>query len=159
MWCQERDNKLVAVVIFQSYYNWSEINSTWYHPEANSWVIDPWKAVSQYKQTPQARRLQGEIKQEPNKWLYVADKSSSVHTWDLDKGEDGKERHKIWEIMTASQAYTSPRTEKDNQTDKQRDKYKNLTNMTRQARILSQDLDSNCDTKSKAVWPLKKASG
>lgn len=61
--------------------------------------------------------------------------------------------------MTASQAYTSPRTEKDNQTDKQRDKYKNLTNMTRQARILSQDLDSNCDTKSKAVWPLKKASG
>lgn len=47
----------------------------------------------------------------------------------------------------------------DNQTDKQRDKYKNLTNMTRQARILSQDLDSNCDTKSKAVWPLKKASG
>lgn len=100
----------------------------------------------------------GEIKQKPNKWLYVADKSSFVHTWDLDKGEDGKERHKIWEIMTASQAYTSPRREKDNQTDKQRDKYNNLSNVTRQACILSQDLDSNCDSKSKAVWPFKKAS-
>lgn len=46
----------------------------------------------------------------------------------------------------------------DNQTDKQRDTYNNLTNMTRQACILSQDLDSNCDTQSKAVWPFKKAS-
>lgn len=52
----------------------------------------------------------------------VADMSNSAHTWDLDKGEDGKERHKIVKIMTPSQAHTSPRTQKDKQKDKQTDK-------------------------------------
>lgn len=41
----------------------------------------------------------------------VADMSNSAHTWDLNKGGDGKERHKIVKIMTVSQAHTSPRTQ------------------------------------------------
>lgn len=60
--------------------------------------------------------------------------------------------------MGDNDSLSSLHISQDNQTDKQRDMYNNLTNMTRQACILSQDLDSNCDTKSKAVWPFKKAS-
>lgn len=52
----------------------------------------------------------------------VADMSNSAHTWDLDKGENGEERHKIVKIMTVSQAHTSPRTLKDKQEDKPADK-------------------------------------
>ncbi len=52
----------------------------------------------------------------------VADMSYSAHTWDLDKGEDGEERHEIVKIMTVSQAHTSPRTQKDKQIDKHTDK-------------------------------------
>lgn len=52
----------------------------------------------------------------------VADMSNSVHTWDLDKGEDGKDSHKIVEIMTVSLAHTFPRTQTNKQKDKQTDK-------------------------------------
>lgn len=52
----------------------------------------------------------------------VSDMSNSARTQDLDKGKDGKERHKIVKIMTVSQAHTSPRTQKDKQIDKLTDK-------------------------------------
>lgn len=52
----------------------------------------------------------------------VADMSNSAHTWDLDKGENGEERHKTVKIMTVSQARTSPRTPEDKQEDKPSDK-------------------------------------
>lgn len=52
----------------------------------------------------------------------VADMSNSAHTWDLDKGENGEERHEIVKIMTVSQAHTSLRTQRDKQEDKPADK-------------------------------------
>ena len=63
-------------------------------------------------------RLDGNLTRD----FLVADMSYSAHTWDLDKGEDGRVRHKIVKIMTVSQAHTPPRTQKDKQEDKQSDK-------------------------------------
>lgn len=60
-------------------------------------------------------RLDGNLTRD----LLVADMSYSAHTWDLDKGEDARVRHKIVKIMTA---HTPPRTQKDKQEDKQSDK-------------------------------------
>lgn len=59
-------------------------------------------------------RLDGNLTRD----FLVADMSNSARTCDLDKGENGVERHKIVKIMTVSSSLISQDKQKDKQTDK-----------------------------------------
>lgn len=56
--------------------------------KATGEIIDLWEAASRYQQTLEAHRLDRNLTSD----FLIADMSNSAHTWDLDKGEDGKER-------------------------------------------------------------------